>query len=218
MNGIEKEFNTVAAEYETNRLSPWYKAHAREILDALPPLDAGNILDVGCGTGYLLRELLQRNPQSRGIGIDIADGMVAQAQQHAMAEGIDNARFIKADWESFGPDVLADYPIRVAICANAFHYFADPGAAARKFFRVLAPGGILYVLERNKASSAMTLVWGWLHRHIIKDHVSFYSVEELQDLFRNAGFSDVRVVRTIKRFLWKSKLYTSIVLIECVKS
>jgi ubiquinone/menaquinone biosynthesis C-methylase UbiE len=218
MNKIAKEFNALAKEYESNRLAPWYKAHALEIVAACPPVGQGDILEVGCGTGFLLRAMLKREPCLRGVGLDIAEAMIVEAERLATQENVQNARFLQADWESLDLQLLAEYDFRVAFCANAFHYFSDPRAAAEKFHHVLPVGGSLYVLERNTASSMMTRGWGWLHRHVIKDNVEFYCVDQLLGYFRNAGFNEARVVRSISRIMWKKKLYTSIVLIECVKS
>lgn len=217
MNVVEREFDALAADYETNRLAPWYKAHARLILDVCPPPANGDVLDVGCGTGFLLRAYLDRHAGARGVGIDVAGNMVARAEALAREHGIHNVRFIHADWESFDPTQLSDYAFRLAFCANAFHYFSAPRRAAAKLHEVLADGATLYVVERNKSNSPLTRLWGWLHRHWIKDNVEFYTLDELVSCFEDAGFGDVAVTRTVNRLLWKNKLYTSVALLQCTK-
>lgn len=216
MNVVEREFDAVAAEYESNRLASWYKAHAEEILAYCPPLEQGNILDVGCGSGYLLRAYLRRHPGARGIGLDISPAMIDQAERLARNEDID-AQFIRADWESFDTGSLRDRDIGLAVCANAFHYFSNPARAAEKLWDVLNEGGVLLVLERDKSKSMLTFLWGWLHRHCIKDNVEFYTQSDLLSFFNRAGFEDVDVVKSINRLLWKNKLYTSVALIRCLK-
>jgi SAM-dependent methyltransferase len=217
MSVVEREFNALADEYETNRLAPWYKAHADEILAHCPSLAHGNILDVGCGSGYLLRSFLRHNPGAGGIGIDIAPGMIERARRLASDEDISGVRFIRADWETFDTAELGSDPVRIAVCANAFHYFSSPARAAGKLMEALADDGVLFVLERDKSGSTLTRAWGWLHRHCIKDNVEFYDRRGLMSYFSNAGFGTVTVVRTINRLFWKNKLYTSIVLIKCLK-
>ena len=217
MNVIANEFNALANEYETNRLARWYKAHAEQILEQCPPLENGDILDVGCGTGYLLRSYLKRNPGTRGLGLDIAEAMVERATQLASSEAISDIRFVQGDWESLDDQVLDNRSFRLVFCTNAFHYFSNPQRAADKLFDVLSVDGYLYVLERNASNSLLTRLWGWMHRHCIKDNVEFYTSNKLESLFRQAGFSKVTVLRTINRFLWKNKLYTSIVIIKCKK-
>ena len=217
MNVIAKEFNALAPEYENNRLAPWYKAHADEILAASPSRTSGDVLDIGCGTGYLLRAYLKRNPGTRGLGLDISRAMVEEARQIAESDGIGNVRFVNADWESPDEQPLINRPFDLVFCANAFHYFSAPRDAARKMFNAMASGGSLLVLERNASNSVLTRGWGWLHRHCIKDNVEFHTEGDLLSCFRNAGFASASTVRSINRLLWKNKLYTSVVLIECRK-
>ena len=45
MNTIEREFNALAEDYESNRLAPWYMAHAAEILQYCEQMEDGDILD-----------------------------------------------------------------------------------------------------------------------------------------------------------------------------
>lgn len=218
MNAIAREFNALAPEYENNRLAQWYKAHAEEILKECPSLSDGDVLDIGCGTGYLLRTYLKHNPGTEGLGLDISQAMVEQARRIAMSDGITNARFVDGDWESLDERVLGNRSFRLVFCANAFHYFSRPQEAALKIFNIMTVDGCLYVLERNSSNSVLTQAWGWLHRHWIKDNVEFHAEDQLVFYLKNAGFTNVVTVRSINRLLWKNKLYTSVVLIKCTKN
>lgn len=217
MNVVEKEFDALAAEYESNRLAGWYQAHADEILRHCVDLESGDILDVGCGSGYFLRTYMKDRPGVRALGLDISSAMVEVAQQKAQADGLTDIEFMHADWESLGPDALQDYTFKVIICANAFHYFVEPQKATDKLFKQLANEGTLYVLERNKARSLLTFIWGILHAVLIKDQVVFYTSAQLIQIFKRAGFGPVSVLRSIKKYFWKNKLFTSLVLLECKK-
>jgi len=214
MNVIEKEFNALAAEYENNRLSGWYKAHAEEIQKHCIDLKEGDVLDVGCGTGYFLRSYLKDKPNVRAVGIDISSTMIEQAKKYAAANELDQLEFFHANWEKLDPETLKNYNFKIIFCANAFHYFSDPQSATDKLFKQLAKDGSLYLLERNKAHSPLTLFWGFIHKTFIKDKVIFYSTSELIRFFRNAGFAHVKTLSSIKKYYWKNKLFTSIVLLE----
>lgn len=214
MNVVENEFNALAHEYESNRLSAWYQAHADEILRHCVQLGEGDILDVGCGTGYFLRRYLRDRPNVRAVGIDTSATMIEVAQGKARAEGIDTVEFIHADWETFDPKILQDYQFRAIFCANAFHYFNHPQVATEKLFAQLANGGTLYLLERNKARSLLTFFWGILHTLLIRDQVSFYKTSELVEMFKRAGLEEIKILSTLKKYFWKNKLYTSVVLIS----
>lgn len=217
MNVIEKEFDALASTYETNRLAPWYRAHSDEILKKCPSMAQGDILDVGCGTGYLLRNILGRNPGARGVGLDISSGMISEADRKAQQERISNVEFIKTDFEKLDASMFETYNFKIVVCASTFHYFADPLQAAIMLRSVLGAGGTLYLLERDKARSPLTRLWGFLHRNCIKDRVEFYDQEELGRIFRQAGFKDPEAVQSIRRYFWKGKLFTSIVLNEYLR-
>ncbi len=215
MNIVEKEFNALASEYEENRLADWYQAHAEELLSHCATLKAGDVLDVGCGTGYFLRAYIRNNPGVRAVGLDISSKMIEVAKNKAHAAGLDQIEFIHADWETIKPDLLKAYNFKVIFCANAFHYFSEPQTATIAFFEQLDAGGTLYLLERNKSRSLLTFIWGVLHKLLIKDQVIFYRTSELLEICKTAGFRERKVLRSINRYFWKNKLFTSIVLLQC---
>lgn len=217
MNVIEKEFDALAPVYETNRLSRWYQAHTNEILKHCSSYEEGDILDVGCGTGHFLRRYLKSNPGMRGVGLDVSTAMIREAREKAELEQVGNVEFIRGDFERISLQTLSSYDFKIIVCANAFHYFANPQQAAEKLHQLLRAGGTLFVLERNKASSPLTVLWAFLHRNCIKDRVQFYAQNELLHFFEHAGFTDASVVQSIRRYLWKGKLFTSIVLVRCHK-
>jgi len=217
MSVVAKEFDALASEYESNRLAPWYQAHAEEMLRYCLDIEDGDILDIGCGTGHFLREYVKDKPAVRAVGTDLSSSMIKEATEKAAKAGLGNLKFIHADWETMGLGAFSGYNFRIIFCANTFHYFTDPEAASSRLYELLQEGGTLYVLERNKARSLLTFIWGFLHRTLIKDQVVFYKNAELVKFFEDAGFKGVNIIRAIKKYFWKNKLFTSIVLIEAKK-
>jgi len=220
-NVVEREFDALADSYESNRLSPWYRAHSQIILESCPPPLGGDVLDIGCATGYLLRSLVQSHPQVNAVGLDISGRMVELAGQKARAAGLAGLHFQQGNWEALEPstlEMLRGYKFGLVVCANTFHYFTNPVKAAQDMFNILSPGGRLLVLERERSRSALTSLWALLHRYFIKDQVEFYTTASLLDLFGQAGFAQARVIKSIKKYFWKRKLFTSVALMECFKS
>jgi ubiquinone/menaquinone biosynthesis C-methylase UbiE len=214
VNPVAIQFDRVAAKYETNRLSAWYKAHAKIIIQVLNDPSPDFILDVGCGTGWLLRQIAKSYKHKKGIGIDISSNMIAIAKKAVDQEEIGNLEYIQGDWEDMDLSVLLGKSITTVICANTYHYFADPNTAAKKMFQSLSTGGRLFLLERDKAGSIITQIWDTLHLFFIKDHVRFYRSSELINFFRNAGFSDIKIQKEIRKIFWKKKIFTSLVLLS----
>ncbi len=214
---VEQEFDALAGEYESNRLSRWYKAHSQELADLGPELRVGDILDVGCGTGYLLRQLSPKYPRAKLVGVDTSSEMIAQANRKIIAARYDDFCFVHDDWERLSTrslEILGRFDFRLIVCANTFHYFKDVRNASKAMYNMLSEDGILLVLEREKLASPLTSLWGLLHRHVIKDQVEFYDTRELSDILTGAGFEDVSVVKTIKKYFWRGKVFTSIAIVK----
>ena len=84
------------------------------------------------------------------MGIDYSDDNVRQANQSARQHGIDNrCRFELGDSERLSFDAASFDAI---ICECAFCTFPDKTAAAREFFRVLTPGGLVGLSDITRAA------------------------------------------------------------------
>ena len=217
---IAREFDAKSASYETSRLGAWYRAQGDLILEHLSLSTADVVLDIGCGTGYLLRQIVNAYPGVDGIGIDIAPCMVEVARAKAAAAGSPNLTFVQSDWESPTRELkalLAGQPITCAVCSSALHYFKAPLRATRAIHDVLGPRGTLLILERARDVSALTVLWGYLHQYVMRDHVRFYSSAEIVRFVAAAGFGDVEVIARLQKMLWHRKFYTSLALIRGIK-
>ncbi|MFV8049987.1 methyltransferase domain-containing protein [Mycobacterium sp. 48b] len=99
------------------------------------------VLEIGCGTGALLRALDDDGVLDFGIGVDISAAMLAQARRRGRNRP--RLRFTAVD----GPQLdLPDDHVDVVICFLSFRYLDwDPVMADIR--RVLAPGGQLWVVD-----------------------------------------------------------------------
>jgi len=100
------------------------------------------VLDVGCGTGYLLRLLAGRYPQATELaGIDAAPSMIEAAEQVAEDQRL---RFTIGVAERLPyPDDVFD----LVVSTTSFDHWADQQAGLRECARVLAPGGHLMLAD-----------------------------------------------------------------------
>lgn len=219
-HGIEQRFDGIAAHYENHRLGAWYQAQGEAVLKSLDIGPSARILDIGCGTGWMLRQVAESYPDAMGIGVDISGRMVEAAQNKAKNQLYKNLTFTKLDWEN--SDIYKDAIIQRnyfthVICTSSFHYFENPLSAMQRAIEVLRPGGQVLLMDRAKDGSLMTALWGLLHAVVIKDHVKFYRSDELIGFLRDAGFSDALVTWRKNRLFWHKKIYTSLVLITAQK-
>lgn len=96
----------------------------------------GAILDVGCGTGRLLRLAGERFLGAELTGVDPAPEMVRQAQ--AAAGPGSRIRFQQASAEKLP---FSDRRFELVFSTLTFHHWSDQPKAVTEIARVLAPGG-----------------------------------------------------------------------------
>ena len=215
-------FDAKAKSYEDGRLGGWYKAQGEIVLERAR-LQAGHaVLDVGCGTGWLLRRMARRYAGTTGLGVDLAPRMAALARERARVEAVAGLTFVAGDWMEIDPLLLVQangvQSVDLVCCVSAFHYFSDPAVALEKMWRVTQPGGRLLLLDRARENSLVTKIWGAVHRLLLRDIVRFYSSQELVSLVEGAGYGDARVAATVRKLFWRGKLHTSLALISARRS
>jgi ubiquinone/menaquinone biosynthesis C-methylase UbiE len=210
---VRREFDRAAAGYDADRMAPWYQEQGRMVLEALGELD-GPLVDVGCGTGWFLRRVVESARDVECVGVDLSSAMIACAREAAESEGLTGVRFVEGNWEEeetverVAAALLE--PAAAVTCISAFHYFREPAAALAGMRRILAPGGRVILVERAMDGSPLTLLWHLLHRHVLRDGVRFYRTREMEVLMLEAGLETPRTVRRVRRYFWKGKVYTSL--------
>jgi len=110
--------------------------HALAWLHRLAP-QPGTLVDVGCGSGHLLA--LCRKQGWKGIGFDPSRSAVAYAQ----------AMGLEAYAEPWPPCPLANETAEAVTFINVLDHLRDPFSALQEAWRILRPGGLLYIRVLN---------------------------------------------------------------------
>jgi SAM-dependent methyltransferase len=112
-------------------------------------LDRGaRVLDVGCGTGEQLLELLPRIAEATGI--DISPAMIARARALAAARGADDRlRFAVLAIEEAEPPELGLFD--AVLFVGSLEHVADQRLALARAASLLRPGGRLAVVAPHPA-------------------------------------------------------------------
>ena len=116
------------------------------------PLDLGpirpgeRVLDVGCGAGVdAIMAARLVGGTGRVVGLEFSPDMLAKARANAAKAQAGNLSFVPGSAESLPfPDASFD----VVISNGAYNLVVDKGAALAEAFRVLAPGGRLFVADQ----------------------------------------------------------------------
>jgi demethylmenaquinone methyltransferase / 2-methoxy-6-polyprenyl-1,4-benzoquinol methylase len=125
------------------------------------PDAAPRILDVACGTGDLMIEIMRQHPAARVIGIDPASEMLAGAERKAQRRGLDmELRLGVAEELAFDDGELDGVTI-----AFGLRNVADRAAGIAEMMRVLAPGGRLVILELTEPRGRRMAALARFHIH-----------------------------------------------------
>ena len=178
-------------------------------------------LELGCGTGFFLLNLMQAGVATRGSVTDLSPGMVQTALRNAERLGLDVDGRV-ADAERIPYD---DATFDLVVGHAVLHHIPDVELALREVLRVLKPGGrFVFAGEPTKvgdwyARRLGALTWkavttvtklpplqGWRRPQqeldessraaaleaVVDIHV--FDPDQLEELARRAGARDARVV------------------------
>jgi ubiquinone/menaquinone biosynthesis C-methylase UbiE len=154
------------------------RVHRHAFNFAAPFGEPTAILDVGCGTGRLLRAAHARWPNARLVGIDPSEGMIDAGRGRTRAElHLAGAEAIP----------LPDRSIDLAFSTIAFHHWADPARGLIEVARVLRPGGGLVLIDNIGPD--------WLARHL-KDR-PYLTADQRAALWAENGLRVLRQRRVV---------------------
>ncbi len=185
---VTRFWSLAAPAYNLPVLQQWtYRPAQDEVVAVLRDHESRRIVDVACGTG-ILADRIERELDTEAVyGVDMSDGMLAQAR----------ARSSAVHWQQAPAEELPvdDEALDAVVTTSAFHFFDQP-AALREFHRVLAPGGVAAVTTISPRQP-FTLP------QFLDAHSPAYnpSPKELRQLFTDAGFTDVQQHR-VHRPIW----------------
>ena len=183
-----------AAERYDEKWAFYVEATTRETLRRMPMSPAARVLDVGCGTGELLRRLRAKCPDAMLAGLDPVAEMLAVARDKL--SGKEDLRIGYADslpWAAGSFDVV--------VSCNMFHYISHPVQALHEMARVLRPGGTLVLTDWCDDYLACRICNLYL-RLTNRAFYKTYRRTECLDLLYSAGFRDVKLERYKINWLW----------------
>ena len=143
---VVKYWDAGSSDYDT---APghglFHEKEKQEWIKALKEIvpEGAKVLDVGCGTGFLTLLLAEMGHTVKGV--DISEGMQADAKRKAEEQGLeDRITFEIGDAENLSePDGEYD----VVINRHLLWTLPHPGEAVDSWIRVVKPGGKVIVID-----------------------------------------------------------------------
>ena len=179
---LREEFNRWAEAGRGEEMEREHRRIAEQTLELMGLQPTDNVLDIGCGSGWLERMIAPRVPEGRVVGLDVSDEMVRRARQASLE--LDNVVFVpggadEIPWqESF---------FTKAISVESAYYWPDPAKGLRQIFRVLREGGSAWILINYYRDNPHCHQWGKLLG--VPTHL--LAAEEWAQLYRDVGFTEV---------------------------
>jgi SAM-dependent methyltransferase len=166
-------------------------------LDLLEIAPGERTLEVGCGSGVVLRDLARRvAPTGRAVGIDPNAVMLRVADELASEAGLEELIELREGDARALP--CRDREFDVTLAVTALSHVPDSERAVPEFLRVTRPGGRVGVFDADGDSMSISHPDRPLTRRIVAaraDHqfADSWLIRRLPGLFRTAGLRDVQL-------------------------
>jgi tRNA (cmo5U34)-methyltransferase len=139
---IKEHFEEEAAEFDYTivKLIPYYNQMIRALIDAVhfKPNDTIRIIDLGCGTGTLAKQIADRFPNSKIVCLDIASKMIELAR-HKLSD-YKNIEYVVGDFSEIDFHEQFD----VVVSSLALHHIPTDNGKIEfytKIYNVLTDNG-----------------------------------------------------------------------------
>jgi SAM-dependent methyltransferase len=167
-----KEHQRMAQAEETNHF--WFVGTRGIILALLeqalgPDLIGTRLLDVGCGTGYMLSRL---DRGIRAVGLDFSP--------HALELAAERAPGVELVRGSAYHLPFADASFDALLALDVIEHLDDDLRASKEIARVLAPSGVAVI-------AVPAAPWLWSDHDVALEHRRRYDLPELELVLTQAG-------------------------------
>ena len=156
------------------------------------------VLDIGCGTGALLRMIREKRKDALLFGIDLSEQMT----QVALPRLGENADLRVSDSEKLP---FASESFDLVTCTFSFHRYPNPGNVLLEMRRVLAPSGRLLLADPSPPMP-LRQVMNFVHLFTNDGTVRIYPKKEMKALIETAGLQFIKW----EKLNWHSCLFVAV--------
>lgn len=160
----------------------------------LPLLEKNNelkILDIGCGTGQLIKEISDQYNKVNYLGIDVAENMIEVAKKNNKGK---NVKFKTSSIESFESNEKYD----IIICTHAFPYFPNKQEMIKKMAGLCNKKGQVIIVNSSTNSLKDLIINFFLKATTSK--AKYLSIDEMKKLFKSSKLKVKKIEVIRERF------------------
>lgn len=158
------------------------------LLEKKPDL---RILDIGCGTGQLIKEISEQYDKVNYLGIDVAANMINIAKQSNSGE---NIKFKVCPVEKFKTEDKFD----IIICTHSFPYFPNKEKTLKKIAGMCNKNGRVIIVN-SSTNSIKDLIINFFLKATTSE-AKYLSIRDMKVLFKKAGLKVRRISVIRERF------------------
>jgi malonyl-CoA O-methyltransferase len=188
-HGIRRNFARRALTYDAHAQAQQLMADELLSLSGVQAAQAQSILEIGCGTGYLTRELRRVNPGAVLVAVDLDVALIKAAR--AKLNGDPSALWLVADGET-----LVRGRFDLIISNSTFQWYSEPGETLKRYRQCLTPGGTLAFAAMGprtfqELGASLRIAAAGRRDHVDIPAAGFLGRPAWEVLLRQAGFSEV---------------------------
>ena len=193
-NLSKSAFNVQANTYDVDKTGKHARGQYKYVLNELQQLDFQKILDVGCGTGEILKSIKERYSFVQLYGLDISEEMLKQANDKLKG----TATLILGDAENI---TLETNSFDLLLCTDSFHHYPNPQQAISEFYRVLKHGKFLLIADYWKPFPIRQIMNLFIS-YSNEGDVKIYSKKEIIEFFKARWISRNHLQKNSKLWLF----------------
>ncbi len=153
------------------------------------------ILDAGCGTGQLLRDIQAefKDYDIQLTGIDFSPGMIAEAKGASI-----NIGYVICNIEEL---IESEKSYDIIVCSHSFPYYKDKPGVIEKFSKILSARGSLIMAQASQNNLYDSIVMPFVK--LTTSKASYPSVGKVVKML-GAYFKDIETEKIKERFYMPS--------------
>lgn len=178
MDGVRKTFDEWAQNGRAELMEEEHGGNVSKFLESISFDRPFTFLDVGCGNGWVVREIAKEENCKKSIGVDKSKKMIMQARKKIKSK---KEEYIHADIESMKNREKFDFIFSM----ESLYYVDSIEIALKKIYKLLKPGGQFFCGTDFYTDNKATARWA----NMMKIQMHLHSKKEWKEFFENAGFN-----------------------------